>query len=233
MSGSKAPGPDSMSTKFFQHYWDIVGSDHTNMVLNNFINGVLLRKYNLTLITLIPKVVKPVNMSQFRPIVLCNVVAKVIAKMMATRLECVLPLVISKSQSFFVPDRLIMDNVFLAYELHHFLKNQKTGGRGFMSIKLDMLKAYDQIEWSFLKEMLHLIRFSYKWINLIMDYVEYVSYTVMINGEQSDFQTWKLPKAGRSLFTLSFYHFYGRVDIFTQQCMWERGITRYPFGAKF
>ncbi|GAA0185247.1 hypothetical protein LIER_32535 [Lithospermum erythrorhizon] len=67
-------------------------------------DGFFLRKFNVTLITLVPKVERPINMAQFRPIALCNTVAKVISKMLAKRLKYVLPSVISESQSTFLPN---------------------------------------------------------------------------------------------------------------------------------
>ncbi|GAA0156677.1 hypothetical protein LIER_38320 [Lithospermum erythrorhizon] len=84
-------------------------------------------------------------MTQFRPIALCNTVAKVIAKVLAMRLKNVLPTIISETRSTFVSNKLIMDNVLFSYELYHFIKHKKTGSVGYMSIKLDM-KAYDRIE---------------------------------------------------------------------------------------
>ncbi|GAA0176755.1 hypothetical protein LIER_29593 [Lithospermum erythrorhizon] len=111
-------------------------------------------------------------MTQFRTISLCNTTAKVIAKMLVARLKHVLPSVMSESQSTFVPNRLITDNVLLSSEPYHIIKQRKSGTEGLMSIKLDMLKACDRIEWAFLRAMLGQLNFSTKWINLIMNYVE-------------------------------------------------------------
>ncbi|GAA0152320.1 hypothetical protein LIER_10831 [Lithospermum erythrorhizon] len=80
-------------------------------------------------------------MGQFRLIALCNTVVKVISKALAIRLKTCLPYVISETQNAFVPNHLITDNILLAYEGHHVIKNKKSGRDGFMSIKLDMLKA--------------------------------------------------------------------------------------------
>ncbi|GAA0170634.1 hypothetical protein LIER_24857 [Lithospermum erythrorhizon] len=146
MVGTKAPGLDRMSAIFFQHYWDTVKDDLVNMVLLFLNNGIFLKKFNFTHITLIPKVERPISMGQFRPIALCNTVVKVISKALAIRLKNFLPYVISETQSAFVPNRLIMNNILLAYEAHHVIKNKKSDRDGFMSIKLEMLEAYDRVE---------------------------------------------------------------------------------------
>ncbi|GAA0143907.1 hypothetical protein LIER_04480 [Lithospermum erythrorhizon] len=122
MAGSKSPKPDGMPSKFFQHYWNTVADTLCNMVLSFLNVGRFLKKLNFTFITLIPKVEKPISMSQFRPIALCNTAAKVIAKVLALRLKKSLPNIISDSQSAFVPNRLITNNILLAYEAHHLIK---------------------------------------------------------------------------------------------------------------
>ncbi|GAA0153291.1 hypothetical protein LIER_37652 [Lithospermum erythrorhizon] len=146
MARTKAPGLDGMSAIFFQHYCDTVGEDLTRMVLLFLNNGVFLRKVNFIHIGLVHKIEKPISMSQFRPIALCNTVAKVISKSLAIRVKKLLPYIISETQSAFVPNRLITDNILSAIEAHHIIKNKKSGKEGYMSIKLDMLKAYEQIE---------------------------------------------------------------------------------------
>ncbi|GAA0159066.1 hypothetical protein LIER_15938 [Lithospermum erythrorhizon] len=181
---TKAPRPDGMPTIFFQHYWDTVKDDLVNMVSLFLNNGIFIKKFNFTHITLIPKVERPICMGQFRPIALCNTVVKVISKALEIRLKNFLPYVISETQSAFVPNCLITDNMLLAYEAHHVIKNKKTSRNGFMSIKLDMFKVYDRVKWSFLKAMLINLGFGAKWVSLIMLYVESVTYSLLINGEQ-------------------------------------------------
>ncbi|GAA0141934.1 hypothetical protein LIER_42691 [Lithospermum erythrorhizon] len=154
------------------------------MVLACVNEGRFLRKFNFTLITLIPNVPHPVEITQFRPITLCTTTTKLVAKLLAERLKLVLGTIVSKSQSAFVPNRLITDNILLVYEVHHFIKLKKMGKKGFMSIKLDMQKAYDRIEWSFFRLMMTQLHFPDKWISLIMLYIESVSYSLLINGDQ-------------------------------------------------
>lgn len=55
---------------------------------------------------------------------------------------------ITKHQSAFAKDRLITDNILVAFEMLHCMKNQSSGKTGFMALKLDMNKAYDRIEWT-------------------------------------------------------------------------------------
>ncbi|GAA0149056.1 hypothetical protein LIER_43036 [Lithospermum erythrorhizon] len=110
-----------------------------------------------------------------------------VGNVLATRLKSTLPSVISESQSAFVPRKLITDNVLLSFEAHHFIKNQRRGKKGFMFIKLDMLKAYDRIKWSFLRAMLIKLGFSVQMVKIIMDYVTSMSYSVLINGDQAGF----------------------------------------------
>ena len=109
---------------------------------------------DLYLTVMIPKINTPEKVTQFRPISLCNVLYKIIAKMVASRLKVFLPEIISPTHSAFVPGRLITDNILVAYECFHTIKNKREDREGLCAIKLDMHKAYDRNEWTFLKEIM-------------------------------------------------------------------------------
>ena len=124
---TKAPGPDSMSAIFYQKYWGIVGNSVTKMVLNVLNNNLPMNKINKTNISLIPKTSSPKKMTNFRPISLCNVIYKFISKTLANRLKNLLPLIIFENQSAFTPNRLITNNVLVAFELMHYLNHKLVG----------------------------------------------------------------------------------------------------------
>ena len=61
-----------------------------------------------------------------------------------------------------------MDNVLLSYELIHYLNSKRKGKEGLAAIRLDISKAYDRVEWSFLEEMMIKLSFARCWVDLIM-----------------------------------------------------------------
>ena len=115
---------------------------------------------NHTFISLILKIKAPSSVTNFRPISLCNVVYKIISKTLAERMKSFLPISISESQAAFVPGRQILDNVDIAHEFMHHLNNCRKGNDGFLALKLDMSKAYDRVEWSFVEQMLKKMGFD-------------------------------------------------------------------------
>jgi hypothetical protein len=183
MAPTKAPGPDGMPPVFYQKYWHVVGSDVTKAVLSCLNSGRILNSINHTFITLIPKTKNPERVTEFRPISLCNVIYKLISKVLANRLKLILPQIVSDSQSAFVPGRLITDNVLVAFETLHHMHHNKIGRDGAMALKLDMSKAYDRVEWIFLEKIMSQMGFHQKWISLMTECISTVSYSILVNGE--------------------------------------------------
>ena len=109
--------------------------------------GTLPHPLNHTHITLIPKKKNIyIYVTDYRPISFCNVLYKLFSKVSANRLKKLLPSIITKHLSAFVKYRLIMDNILIAFETLHCMKNYRSGSTGYMALKLDMSKAYDRVE---------------------------------------------------------------------------------------
>lgn len=183
MHPTKSLGPDSMSPIFFQKYWKIVGPQVVDCVLQTLRIGVMPSGLNDTYICLIPKVNCPQKITDFRPISLCNVIYKLVSKVLANKLKRILSEVISDAQSAFVPGRQITDNVLVAFEIMHCINQRRKGKKGLMAIKLDMSKAYDQVEWAYLEAMMSKLGFQERWISLMMMCMITVSYSVLLSGE--------------------------------------------------
>ena len=113
LGSHKAPGLNGIPAFFFQHFWDIVKPDVISTVQVFFHSGSLGRSLNHTLITLIPKISFPQEVSHFKPISLCNVLYKVISKIMVNRLKPFMDSIISPYQNAFIQGRNISDNILL------------------------------------------------------------------------------------------------------------------------
>ena len=97
------------------------------------------------------------------------------------RLRPLLGKLIDPAQTAFVPNRWITENVVLAQEIVHSFKYMKKK-RGFLGMKLDFNKAYDQMEWCFLVEILIAFGFCAKTVRLIMQCVSTIQFTLLLNG---------------------------------------------------
>ena len=182
MAPLKAPGPNGMPLVFYRSFWPDIGMDVSDAVLSCLNSSTLLKSINHTFITLIPKVNNPESVAQFRPISLCNVIYKILSKVIVNRLKPILKSIISETQSAFVADRLITDNILIAFESLHHMKTQCSGKTGFMALKLDMSKAYDRVEWVFLEKILLKMGFQDTWVAMIMQCITTVSYSILVNG---------------------------------------------------
>ena len=185
MKPFKAPGIDGFHAGFFQRLWLLVGDSVKREVKEIFATQKIPAYLNQTLIALIPKQIGPELVSHYRPISLCTTIYKTVTKILVHRLKPLLPSLISPMQSAFLAGRRGSNNVIIAQELIHSLKNRK-GREGFMVVKIDLEKAYDRLEWSFIKMVLDHFGFPPNIVNLIMSCVTSTSIAILFNGNKLD-----------------------------------------------
>uniref|UniRef100_A0A2N9IJH2 Reverse transcriptase domain-containing protein n=1 Tax=Fagus sylvatica TaxID=28930 RepID=A0A2N9IJH2_FAGSY len=176
----KASGLDGLHLGFFQKCWPTVGESVVNEVRQIFSTGKMHEYLNRTLISLIPKCLGPETLSQFRPISLCNTVYKIVTKIIVCRLRPIMGNLVSPFQAAFVPGRRGLDNVVIAQELIHSI-HRKKGRLGQLILKLDLEKAYDRLEWGFIREVLTFFKFPPPFVDLILECVTTSSFSIIVS----------------------------------------------------
>lgn len=198
----KAPGSDSFIFKFFREMWDLIKEDIYEFVIQFLEAGDVARAINVTWVALIPKVMNPISIEEFRPISMVGALYKIISKLLSIRLKEVIAPLIDESQSAFVMDRQILDGVLVANEAIGWLKKKKIPSA---LLKLDFQKAYDSVKWSFLKLVMVKLGFGRKWIKWIMLCVSSASLSIILN--RSPLKPFKMEKGLRQGDPLSPYLF--------------------------
>ncbi|KAK2424247.1 hypothetical protein QL285_034627 [Trifolium repens] len=146
MHPDKAPGPDGFNPAFYQHFWELCGDDIFEAAKEWLDRGYFPSSLNETNICLIPKCENPTYMKDLRPISLCNVLYKMISKLLANRLRGCLDKCVSEEQSAFIEGRSILDNALIAIEIIHALK-RKTRGMSTLAETnhlMSILKIYEE-----------------------------------------------------------------------------------------
>ena len=177
-----SPGLDRFSACFYQCSWTTVRLYVGKAVLEFLNFGDFDPSLNSTHIALIPKIKNPSRITDYQPISLCNVLYKLMSKVLANRMKKMLNSIIFPNQSAFLPGRLITDNIIVAFEALHSMNNCFKGRKGYMALKLDMSKAYDRVEWDFLELLMRKIGFAERWVELLITCVRIVSCSILING---------------------------------------------------
>lgn len=182
MGPLKSLGPYGFNVGFFQIYWHIVGPNVCIVALKFLKEGHMDIGINYTYLVFIPKITNSSTAGDYCQISLCNVVYKLVSKVLANRLKKIISFIILENHSTFIPGKLIFDNVIFASESLHIMGEKQKSKEWHMTIKLDISKTYDRIEWNYLEMIMSKIGFVAQWIHKIMSYVSTVSYSVMISG---------------------------------------------------
>ena len=137
---------------------------------------------NHTLICLIPKVAIPASVDDFRPIALCNVMYRILSKLLANRLKPLLPRLTDLNQTAFIRGRRITESILLVHELCHKLHSGQ--GQGRRCIKIDLQKAFDSLNREFIGEALLDFGFDSNWVSWMQVCMNH-TFSLLINGDQT------------------------------------------------
>ncbi len=180
----KAPRPDGLSMRFYQHFWTILKDDILGVFNNLHSERANLNRINTSWICLIPKKGEASTARDFRPISLVNSLIKIVSKVLATRLQGILDDLINLFQAAFVKGRSIRDNFYTAHILTHHLHSTK---QPTAILKIDFERAFDHLNWNFLLDLLRARGFSSKWISWISELLSSSSTAVLLNDSPGIF----------------------------------------------
>lgn len=182
---NSVPGPDGFGGSFYHSYWDIIGADVHNSVLQFFKDGWIYPNLNSNRVVLIPKFVGADRVENFRPIALANFQFKVISKVLADRLAIIMPKIISAEQRGFIRGRHISDCACIDSEEVNMLNNRHFGGN--VALKFDIKRAFDTLDWNFLLKILSSFGFDHQFCKWIIVVLHSAKLSVFINGNSVGF----------------------------------------------
>ncbi|OAO91334.1 hypothetical protein AXX17_AT5G31500 [Arabidopsis thaliana] len=143
--------------------------------------GHLLRRFNTTAITLIPKVLGANMLPQFRLVASCHTIYKLITRLISRRLKLFISQAVQSNQVGFIKGRLLCENVLLAFELVDNFHIEGETSRD--SLQIDLSKAYDNVNWEFLLNILVALDLPSIFVSWIKVCISTPSYNVAFNGE--------------------------------------------------
>ena len=184
MNGDKAPGLGGFTVAFWQYCWEFVKEEVLEMFKEFHGQNAFLKSLNNTFLVLLPKKGRAEELGDFRPINLLGGLYKLLAKVLANRIKNVIGRVVSLDQNAFVMGRQILDASLIANEVID--SWQKRGEKGLIC-KLDIDKAYDNVNWQFLMRVLQKMGFGAKWRDWIWSYISTAKFSVLVNGEPAGF----------------------------------------------
>lgn len=201
LAKDKVSGPDGIPLEFFLQNWDILADTLLKAINEGIADGKLHKRFTEGLIILLAKKGDLRYLFNIRPLTL-NVIYKITAKAYQMRLSAILQRFISQQQSAFIPGRTILHSIFFTNEiLFEAIKQDDP----FLVLKLDVIKAFDKMEWSFLRAVLEKFGFGPLFLRFLDSSQASASSFVLINDRKSSkFQIRRSVRQGCPLSSLLF-----------------------------
>ena len=184
LNNNKAPGPDGFPIEYYKTFQDKLLSPLTDMFKEALSNKTLPSSLELATITLLPKPGKdPEKCASYRPLSLLNSDYKILSKLIASRMDNIIPKIIHADQSGFIRNRQGSDNV---RRLLHIIESTRSQKTPLLIMSMDAEKAFDRIEPSFLLQTLKEMNFGEKFIQYIETFFNAPRAQILTNGVLSD-----------------------------------------------
>ena len=184
MARGKSPGSDGLPMEFYVKFWPILGTDLVNVLNSCYLSGVMSLSQRRGLISLIFKKGDRLDPRNWRPITLLNVDYKLAARVVAGRLLKVIHLIVAKDQTCGVPGRFIGENVSIIRDVVSFASRT---GFPLAILSLDQEKAFDRVDWGFMRATLGRMGFKYSFLRWVGLFYTQVQSAVIVNGHISPF----------------------------------------------
>ncbi|XP_043697076.1 uncharacterized protein LOC122647840 [Telopea speciosissima] len=185
MKDSKAPGPDGFGARFYKTTWEIIKEDLIKAINWFFENSLMPYSVNATFISLIPKSGDASSFAGYRPTALCNLLYKIISKIISNRLQKVIGEVISFNQSAFIKGRSIVDNILVCHDIVRGIEQKAANPT--VVLKVDLHKAYDSLSRNFLFGVMERMGFTGKFLGWVKACVTTPMFSVLINGSPTGY----------------------------------------------
>lgn len=181
---NKTPGNDGLPIEFYAKFWPILGNIVVDAFNASYLKGEMSTSQRQAVITLLDKGKDRTLLKNWRPISLLNVDYKIASKTIANRLIKHLPKLIHSNQVGYVQNRKITDNIRTAIDIMETLKEDNLSG---ILINIDFEKAFDSIDWTFLKFVLHKFNFGNSLTKWIQTFYTNISSCTINNGFTSKY----------------------------------------------
>lgn len=164
LSTGKSPGVDGIPVEFYQAFWKLLGQDFNELMIDCIKRKTLPTSCCRAVLSLIPKKGDLGLLKNWRPVSLLCSDYKIFSKVLANRLKKYLHVLVHRDQSYCIPDRSIMDNLFLLRDVIDFNQSNRFD-LGVLS--LDQEKAFDQVDHKYLFTVLKEFGFGENFISYI------------------------------------------------------------------
>lgn len=183
MASGKSPGIDGFPAEFYQTFWDLLGDDFVDVMNYNYLHGRLTATQRTGVITLLHKNGDRLLMQNWRPITLLCTDYKIATKAIANRLLSVIDKVTHSDQTCGVPGRNPLETARLLKDIVRHANANDIGGA---VISVDQEKAFDRVEWSYLRQVLSTMNFGPSFCSWISLFYTNIHSCILINGTLSE-----------------------------------------------